>query len=115
VKAGPDSEWCIGDVFSGIDEEARRRIHDASECEKEPCRGCAIERRCNNSCGCLNWQTTGTVTSPSPVLCRHEQMLVPIADRVGETLYRERNPHFLHKHYNAAYPVLSLIEDVLAD
>ena len=41
-------------------------------------------------------------------------MLIPIADRVGATLYRERNPHFLHKHYNAAYPVLSLMEDVLS-
>ena len=115
VKAGPDSEWCIGNVFNGIDEGARQRIHDTSEAEKEPCRGCAIERRCNNSCGCLNWQTTGTVTSPSPVLCRHEQMLVPIADRVAETLYKERNPHFLHKHYNAAYPILSLMEDVLSE
>jgi uncharacterized protein len=48
------------------------------------------------------------------VLCRHEQLLLPIADRVAETLFRERNPHFLHKHYNAAYPLLSLIEDTLS-
>ena len=40
-------------------------------------------------------------------------MLIPIADRVGETLFRERNPLFLHKHYNAAYPVLSYLEDRL--
>ena len=58
-----------------------------------------------------NWQTTGTVSEPSPVLCRHERMLVPIADRIGKILYEERSPGFLHKHYNAAYPVLSLIED----
>ncbi|HRZ37147.1 MAG TPA: hypothetical protein P5534_12385 [Candidatus Paceibacterota bacterium] len=45
------------------------------------------------------------------VLCRYEQMLLPIADRVGRRLYREHNPLFLHKHYNAAYPVLSVIED----
>ena len=45
---------------------------------------------------------------------RHEQLLMPIADRVGRQLYRERNPLFLHKHYNAAYPVLSLLEDTLA-
>ncbi len=49
----------------------------------------------------------------SPVLCRYEQMLVPLADRVGRILYRRRDPLFLHKHYNAAYPVLSLIEDAL--
>lgn len=111
VKAGPESRWCIGHVESGIDEVARSRLHDESEAEKIACRGCAIRERCNNSCGCLNWQTTGTVNAVSPVLCRFEQMLMPIADRVGRRLYRERDPLFLHKHYNAAYPVLSLLED----
>ena len=38
-------------------------------------------------------------------------MLVPLADRVGETLYAERNLLFLAKHYNPAYPVLSYLED----
>ena len=39
-------------------------------------------------------------------------MLIPIADRIGETLYRERNPLFLNKHYNPAYPMFSLLEDM---
>jgi len=64
-------------------------------------------------CGCLNWQTTGSINGISPVLCRYEQMLLPIADRVGEVLYKKRDPLFLHKHYNSAYPVLSLLEDTL--
>ncbi|MGC4115670.1 MAG: radical SAM protein [Myxococcales bacterium] len=111
TKAGPLSSWCIGNLDQGIDEAARTRIHDSSEAEKEVCKGCAIQSRCNNSCGCLNWQTTGTINGVSPVLCRHEQLLTPIADQMGETLYAERNALFLQKHYNAAYPVLSLIED----
>jgi len=115
TRAGPRSDWCIGSVFDGIGEAARQRIHDQSEADKETCRACAIRDRCNNTCGCLNWQTTGGINTVSPVLCRYEQMLVPIADRVGETLYRERNPLFIQKHYNAAYPVLSLIEDAFAD
>jgi len=113
VSAGPQSRWCIGDVATGIDETKRNRLRDESQDEKEPCRTCAIRRRCHNTCGCLNWQTTGTVTEISPVLCRHEQMLIPIADRIGATLYEERNPLFLHKHYNAAYPILSFLEDNL--
>ena len=32
--------------------------------------------------------------------------------RVGRRLYRERDPLFLHKHYNATCPVLSLLEDL---
>ena len=114
-QAGPDSEWCIGHVSRGIDEAARQRIHDSSEAEKSFCRDCAVKDRCNNTCGCLNWQTTGSINEISPVACRHEQMLIPIADRAGRALYRKRNPRFLHKHYNAAYPVLSLLEDVAGD
>lgn len=114
VKAGPASRWCVGHVASGVDEDARRRLHAESELEKPECRDCALRRRCNNSCGCLNWQTTGSVNAISPAVCRHEQMLLPIADRLGRELYRRRDPHFLHKHYNAAYPVLSLLEDALS-
>jgi uncharacterized protein len=114
VKGGPDSRWCIGHVASGVDEVARGRIHQESQREKPECRACALRQRCNNSCGCLNWQTTGSLNDISPTVCRHEQMLMTIADRVGRELYRRRDPHFLHKHYNAAYPVLSMIEDALS-
>ncbi|MFH1024394.1 MAG: radical SAM protein [Planctomycetota bacterium] len=111
TREGSASPWCIGNVNDGVDEAARARIRGESEAEKEVCRTCALKERCNNSCGCLNWQTTGSVNRVSPVLCRNEQILMPIADRVGKILYRERNPLFLHKHYNAAYPVISLLED----
>jgi uncharacterized protein len=71
-QAGPDSEWCLGHVATGIDEDARRRIHERSEEEKTVCTDCAIKGRCNNTCGCLNWQTTGSINEVSPVACRHE-------------------------------------------
>ena len=47
----------------------------------------------------------------TPVQCAHEQLLTPIADYVAEKLYRDRNALFIHKHYNKAYPVVSLVED----
>lgn len=112
-KAGASSQFCIGHVDTGIDEGAREQIRGESEAEKAFCRDCAVKERCNNTCGCLNWQTTGTINGISPVLCRYEQMLIPIADKIGETLYRDRDPLFLQKHYNSAYPVLSLLDDVL--
>ena len=115
AKAGPESRWCMGSVFDGIDEPVRARIRTEAEREKEVCSACALKERCNSSCGCLNWQSTGQVTEVCAALCRHEQMLIPIADRVGARLYRRRDPLFLHKHYNAAYPVLSLLEEGLAE
>jgi uncharacterized protein len=111
TRAGRASPWCIGNVHSGIDQEARAAIRAKADLQKEPCRRCAIESRCNNTCGCLNWQATGSVNAVSSILCRHEQMLLPIVDRVGEELFRLRSPLFLQKHYNPAYPVLSLLED----
>lgn len=113
TKAGPESDLCIGNVSTGIAEAKRQRIYETSLSERQPCAQCAIRERCNHTCGCLNWQTTGTLTEVSPVLCRHEQMLVPIADEIGRKLYNKRNPLFLHKHYNAAYPVLSVLEDAM--
>jgi uncharacterized protein len=89
---------------NGIDEKARQRLYELSSREKTFCVECAIKERCNNTCGCLNWQTTGSLNAISPVLCRYEQMLVPLADEIGRVLYRKRDPLFLHKHYNAAYP-----------
>jgi len=112
--AGSQSEWCIGHVERGLDEKARARVRRAVDAEQEECRSCALRDRCNHTCGCLNWQTTGSVDRVSGVLCRHERMLMPIADRVGKILYRRRDPLFLHKQYNAAYPVLSLLEDAAA-
>jgi uncharacterized protein len=67
-RAGKDSEWCIGHVDTGIDESARTRVHDLSQAQKEFCKPCAIRDRCHNTCGCLNWQTTGSVNEISPVL-----------------------------------------------
>ncbi len=57
----------------------------------------------------------GALNRISPVLCRYEQMVLPLVDRIGRELYRKRNALFLHKHYNAAYPVLSLLEDSLKE
>ncbi len=111
TRAGPCSDWCIGHVATGIDPSALARVRAASARDKEPCARCAIRHRCNHTCGCLNWQATGSVHQVSPVLCRYERMLLQVVDQVGATLFRERNPYFLHKHYNAAYPVLSLLED----
>jgi hypothetical protein len=105
VLHGVESEFVRG---GGV---KRKVIHDESDATKAVCRTCAIRNRCNNSCGCLNWHATGSINEVSPVLCRYEQMLLPIADRVGRRLYGERNAFFLHKHYNAAYPVLSVIEE----
>ena len=111
VKAGPQSRWCVGSVFSGLDTDRLRSLNEESHREKPACADCALKPRCGHTCSCLNWQTSGDITQVSPVLCQHEQMLIDISDRLGNLLYRRRDSRFIQKHYNPAYPLLSLMED----
>ena len=106
-----DAEFEMGDVFSGVDAAKRKIIEQKGAAVPEECEACAVNKRCNHTCGCLNRQATGSVSGISPVQCAHERMLLPIADSIAARLYKDRDLFFIHKHYNEFYPVLSLIED----
>ena len=111
VKAGPTSRWCVGNVFTGLNTTHLATLNTESHQEKKQCKDCPLRPRCTHTCSCLNWQTTGNITEISPILCTHEQILIDISDRLGNLLYRRRDPRFIQKHYNRAYPLLSLLED----
>ena len=106
-----DEAFRIGDVRTGIDEAKRHELFTLSNQEQPVCAGCAIRHRCNHFCGCLNRQATGDIRRISPVLCAHERLLIPIADRLGERLFKKRSALFVQKHYNDYYPLVSLAED----
>lgn len=106
-----DSHYSIGDVNTGIDELRRYELYSVNEEEKESCLECVIRERCNHYCGCLNKQTTGRIDLVSPVLCAHERILLPIADRLANKLFKKRNGMFIQKHYNDMFPLISLVED----
>lgn len=109
-----DSSLRIGDVAQGLSSEATDALRCRVEAPKPECAGCAIAHRCSSWCACVNWQSTGSIERASPVLCEHERLLIPIADRVAARLWRQRSSNFLHKHYNPAFPVLSFAERLLA-
>ncbi|MDP4175480.1 MAG: radical SAM protein [Bacteroidota bacterium] len=102
----------IGDVWNGIDENRRASLYKLSQSKTSECERCAVSSRCNNNCSCLNIQTTGNIEEVSPILCETERMLIPIVDRLGGRLYKKRAPMFIQKHFNSAYPLLSLLEDM---
>lgn len=106
-----EEQYCIGDVDVGIDKSAQHRLYMLNEGEKESCKACALKRRCNHYCGCMNKQSTGSVNEVSPVQCSHERILIPIADKMAEKLYKKRNALFIQKHYNDMFPIISMIED----
>src|SRR5262249_50293713 len=47
-----------------------------------PCRGCALRGRCASHCGCANREASGDPALPGAILCWHERMSIPLADRV---------------------------------
>jgi uncharacterized protein len=126
ISVGPDGrlypcvqfvgrgKYAIGTAAGGLDERRREEIYQANEGEKPSCAGCPLNGRCHNKCGCLNVQTTGCITLLPPVLCEHERMVFPIADELAERLFKERDPMFVQRHYNPAFPVLSFLEDLAA-
>ena len=107
-----DDSYVLGDVYAGVNEKRRQHIYLQNEREKESCRDCAVRKRCNHYCGCLNKQATGSIDLVSPVLCAHERLLLPIADKLAERLFKKRNAMFIQKHYNEYYPIVSLVEDM---
>ncbi len=75
--------------------------------------------RMTTSCRCeltiIESFDAGIVNLFGLVMCANERMLLKIADGIGNTLYKKRDGLFLHKHYNTAYPALSLLEDYFAE
>lgn len=114
VGDGTDDQFCIGDVNSGVDENARMRLYLANGVEKSSCAECAIRERCNHYCGCLNKQATGSIGIVSPMLCAHERTIMPIVDKLAARLFKKRNAMFIQKHYNEMFPLISLVEDQTA-
>ena len=90
----------LGDVWQGLLPEPMAKIRAESAAPKQPCGDCSYnDGRCANECACEHYSATGRIDTPAPALCEHERVMVPIADRVGNTLWRERNPVFMQKLY----------------
>jgi uncharacterized protein len=100
VKEEIDTVPRLGHVSTGFDPVALARVQAESHAPKSPCNTCSYnDGRCANECACEHYSATGRIDTPAPALCEHERVIVPIADRVGTTLWRERNPIFLRKQY----------------
>jgi uncharacterized protein len=113
VKDGiSNTEYSIGSVDTGIDNILRDQMYSDSKKQDTNCMECDYNSRCNNKCSCLSWQLTGELNKVTPLLCETERILIPIVDKLGERLYKNGSKMFIQKHYNAVYPILSMIEDM---
>jgi uncharacterized protein len=109
---GSEQVHSLGDIRRGFDPARRAGFITASTRVPNGCEGCAYLGRCTNRCACINYQTTGDPFTPSYVVCQHERLLIPIADRIGATLWRQRNLLFIYRmYYDRLYAFLSFIQD----
>lgn len=92
-----DEEYCLGDVFTGLDRDAQLRLAK-KEATPESCKECALRTRCTNACGCLNRLESGDERIVSPLQCTYERMLIALADETAERLYAH-DPQRFAKRY----------------
>jgi uncharacterized protein len=107
-----DADFEVGDVFTGVNIEKQNLIFDKAVHPAEICKECAIRPRCNYAYDSLIHNGTDYIADLTPMQCAHEQLVTPFADYAAETLYKDKNALFIHKHYNELYPVMSLVEDM---
>ena len=92
------ADFIIGHVNTGFT-GARQYLSRRNLATKPTCADCVYVGRCIHYCGCNNFTSTGELDQVHPLVCEHERLLIPLADTLGEQLWRERNPAFLAKHY----------------
>ena len=95
-----DEDFCMGDVFGGLDVQKQTAIASRVHVLPEECRECDLRERCTNSCGCLNRLETGDEAEVSPMQCAYEKMLIRIADAMADLLY-EKDAEKFRKYFAA--------------
>ena len=113
VKTNSLPEFMIGHVSTGFDKSCQQHFNHLSEKEKPECNGCQLESRCSKWCTCINFMSTGRIDQASPIVCYNEKILIEIVDKTADYLWKNRNNHFIHKHYNEDYNIISHFEITL--
>lgn len=103
-----DDKYEIGDCNKGIDRKRQIKIHNELKQEIDDCKECNYRKRCNHTCSCINKAFTGKASVTSPFTCEIQRIIINIADKIAEQMYKEKNPVFIQKYYNFSY---SSIED----
>lgn len=104
-------ENTIGSVTHGFDDNKRKQFVNENYLDKTSCKGCELYGRCATYCGCVNWRSTGSISTIPPIICEHERMLMPIVDRLANNLWKNKVSLFKRKFYEPTYPISSYIED----
>lgn len=108
IGEGFDSPFCLGTVFSGIDQTKLSSVTEHRGNRNSECKICDLQKYCMNWCGCTNYHLTGYTDIVSPMICKSEKAAITAAKHVLITL--KDNELFIHHfmrylHDGASLPV----------
>jgi uncharacterized protein len=89
----------LGNVFDGLDMTAMNGLAGCRAVRNDACDKCDFRGRCRNWCSCVNYALTGQFGQPGDIICFHEQMVIPLADRVASRLFAECSKTFMDTFY----------------
>ena len=104
-----NKDFLIGNCKNGIDVKARTNLIKTAKKEIEICKKCAIKKRCKHTCACRNYSLTDDINGLSPIICETEKIIVEVADKMAEKLYKKNSKMFIQKYYNKDYNILKQI------
>ena len=93
-----DPKYRMGDVFSGIDAAAQRRIMREASADESSCSGCKYAGSCRHHCACLNHSMTGDMHKVPAVQCASEKLLIETARSLAEELKNRKSPRFMRAY-----------------
>lgn len=74
-----EDEFCLGNVFQGIDFQRVQKLRLLYSCLNKICLGCTYYDFCPSTrCKLVNWKLTGNCFEPSGVMCAAEQAKLKI-------------------------------------
>ncbi len=88
VDNNPSNEYLMGNVYSGFVPEKVALLNEYHTQDKLECQECSYKERCvGNSCACVTYSTTKSLSQLSPFVCEYERMVIGLADEIGEKLF----------------------------
>ena len=98
-------ELSMGNIYSGFESSKRAKLIEERGNSNEECKTCPLKERCTNSCGCTNYTLTNSINTTHGTVCFFQKLFIEVADKVGSTLYSEKNEMFMRKFYGVMQEV----------
>lgn len=98
VPMTPESSWCIGNIFDGVDPARVAALVEGYTPERvgnDGCASCPIDKICNGGCVSNNYVMRGDVHRVPEGWCFWRQSIASAAHEVMQTLGREGSALFL--------------------